>query len=130
MSSEYNGNILYVKDDNGEWIPIPSIVGEKGADGEQGPQGEQGEQGVSGVWFGTTAPESSEYDIWINPDGDETLIDWNEVSSKPFEALNEDDFDVDSEGVLSTTLKVVAMTEEEYEQITPEPNTFYFLYEE
>lgn len=45
MSSEYNGNILYVKDENGEWIPIPSIVGKDGVDGQPGPQGPQGEPG-------------------------------------------------------------------------------------
>lgn len=48
MSSEYNGNILYVKDENGEWIPIPSIVGEKGADGEQGEPGPAGKDGKDG----------------------------------------------------------------------------------
>ena len=37
MSSEYNGNILYVKDENGDWVPIPSVVG------PQGPQGPQGD---------------------------------------------------------------------------------------
>ena len=63
MSSEYNGNILYVKDENGEWIPIPSITGPAGEDGPQGPEGPEGPKGESGVWFGTTAPESSEYDV-------------------------------------------------------------------
>lgn len=48
MSSEYNGNILYVKDENGEWIPIPSIVGPQGEIGPDGPQGPQGETGPEG----------------------------------------------------------------------------------
>ena len=48
MSSEYNGNILYVKDENGEWIPIPSIVGPEGKDGQPGPQGPEGPQGPQG----------------------------------------------------------------------------------
>ena len=56
MSSEYNGNILYVKDENGEWVPIASTVGPKGADGEPGPQGPQGPEGPQG-------PQGDDYEL-------------------------------------------------------------------
>lgn len=41
--------ILKIKDENGNFINIPSIIGEQGPQGERGPQGEQGPQGIQGV---------------------------------------------------------------------------------
>lgn len=38
--------ILKIKDENGNFINIPSIVGPKGATGPQGPEGKQGVSGV------------------------------------------------------------------------------------
>lgn len=43
--------ILSLKDENGNWISVPAIVGPKGSDGtpgEQGPQGEPGPKGDKG----------------------------------------------------------------------------------
>lgn len=48
-------NILQIKDENGNWVNIPAIVGPRGPVGPQGPKGEtgdvgpQGPQGVQGV---------------------------------------------------------------------------------
>ena len=41
--------ILRVKDSNGNWVDIPSIVGPKGDTGATGPKGEQGAQGPTGA---------------------------------------------------------------------------------
>ena len=41
--------ILRVKDSNGNWVDIPSIVGPKGDTGATGPQGPQGEIGPAGA---------------------------------------------------------------------------------
>lgn len=43
------GNILRVKDANGNWITIPALVGEKGDPGPQGIQGIQGPKGDTGA---------------------------------------------------------------------------------
>ena len=40
--------ILNIKDENGDFIAIPSTVGPQGEKGETGPQGPQGEQGPKG----------------------------------------------------------------------------------
>ena len=40
--------ILRIKDENGNFINIPTLKGEKGDVGPQGPQGEQGIQGPKG----------------------------------------------------------------------------------
>ena len=40
--------ILNIKDENGDFIAIPSTVGPQGEKGETGPQGPQGEQGPQG----------------------------------------------------------------------------------
>lgn len=37
--------------------------------------GETGEPGPSGVHYGTTAPTDPDVTVWVNPDGDDTLID-------------------------------------------------------
>lgn len=56
--------ILRVKDGD-IWREIESIVGPKGDTGDTGSQGPKGE---SGVYTGTEEP-SSDYDVWIIPDG-------------------------------------------------------------
>lgn len=38
----------------------------------QGLQGPQGPQGVSGVWLSTTPPTEEGYEVWIDPEGEET----------------------------------------------------------
>lgn len=48
--------ILNIKDENGDFIAIPSTVGPKGEKGETGPQGPQGEQGPKGD-TGETGPK-------------------------------------------------------------------------
>ena len=40
--------ILKIRDENGTFINVPAIKGEKGAVGPQGPKGEQGIQGPKG----------------------------------------------------------------------------------
>lgn len=40
--------ILRVKNENGEWIDVPAIVGPAGPAGEQGPAGKDGVQGPKG----------------------------------------------------------------------------------
>lgn len=40
--------ILKIKDENGEWIGVPAIVGPAGPAGEQGPAGKDGAQGPKG----------------------------------------------------------------------------------
>lgn len=40
--------ILRVKNENGEWIDVPAIVGPAGPAGEQGPAGQDGVQGPKG----------------------------------------------------------------------------------
>lgn len=88
MSSEYNGNILYVKDENGEWIPIPSIVGPEGKDGQPGPQGPAGPQGEPG--------EKGEQ-------GEPGTTEWSGLENKPFESIGTG-LSVDSQGVLSAVV--------------------------
>ena len=41
-------NILKVKDQEGNWIDIPAIVGPQGPAGPAGERGPQGEQGIQG----------------------------------------------------------------------------------
>ena len=41
-------SILRLKDENGNWVDIPSIVGPQGPTGPEGPQGEVGPQGNPG----------------------------------------------------------------------------------
>ena len=53
--------VLQIKDGE-EWKEIEAIIGPEGPDGPQGPKGE------SGVYTGTDEP-SSDYDVWIIPDG-------------------------------------------------------------
>ena len=166
-------------------LPLTGVI-----DGVRGPAGKDGEDGVnavwvgseppesseyevwvdpsgqatevvSGVWYGTSEPTSSSYEVWVNPDGERTLIDWENVGEKPFETIGEG-LSVDSESVLSVDIpepkdelpeiqvgdagklltvnstengvewgvKIVSLTQAEYEQITPDPNTYYFIYEE
>lgn len=38
----------------------------------KGDQGPQGEDGKNTVWIGTTAPIDNYYNVWINPEGEET----------------------------------------------------------
>lgn len=38
----------------------------------QGLQGPQGPQGVSGVWLNTEPPTEEGYEVWIDPEGEET----------------------------------------------------------
>lgn len=40
--------ILKIKNENGEWIDVPAIVGPAGPAGEQGPAGKDGAQGPKG----------------------------------------------------------------------------------
>lgn len=49
------GSILRIKNENGEWVEIPAIVG---------PQGKTGE---SGVHFGANAPTDNNVRIWVDP---------------------------------------------------------------
>lgn len=49
------GAILRIKNENGEWVEIPAIVG---------PQGKTGE---SGVHFGANAPTNNDVRIWVDP---------------------------------------------------------------
>ena len=167
--------------------------------------------------MGTEPPESSEYDVWVNPTGSPFTAEWENVEDKPFETLSSDfnvqdgelhvvggtggasdwedlenkpfesigeGLSVDSQGVLSSTggsgspeisigsdtptgdevlwindsphsvnvpqiddanislvdtwssskivseiPVIVALTQEEYDDITPDPNTYYFIYE-
>lgn len=53
-----------------------TAVGPQGAEGPQGVKGDKGDKGdtgESGVYVGASTP-SSEFDVWINPDGEETFI--------------------------------------------------------
>lgn len=43
--------------------------------------------------MGTEPPESSEYDVWVNPNGSPFTAEWENVEDKPFETLSSD-FDV------------------------------------
>ena len=65
----------------------------------EGVRGLPGKDGNPGVWVGTEPPESSEYEVWVNPYGEPFTAEWENVENKPFETLS-DDFDVDSEGSL------------------------------
>lgn len=40
--------ILYIRNENGEFEPVPAIKGNTGPQGEQGPQGVPGEKGDTG----------------------------------------------------------------------------------
>ena len=50
------GNVLRVKDANGNWLTIPAIIGEKGAKGDKGETGATGPQGPKGD-TGPTGPQ-------------------------------------------------------------------------
>lgn len=59
--------ILQIKDGE-EWKEIEAIKGDTGPKGDTGTPGPKGDKGASGVYTGTTEP-SSDYDVWIIPDG-------------------------------------------------------------
>lgn len=52
--------ILKIKNENGEWIDIPAIVGPEGPKGEQGPKGDTGERGPEGLQ-GPIGPAGQDY---------------------------------------------------------------------
>ena len=56
---------------------IQGIQGERGEKGEQGEKGEKGDTGESGAYYGTEAPQTAKYPIWINPEGEGYDIDRN-----------------------------------------------------
>lgn len=68
-------HVIRLKDEHGNWIPVPTIKGAKGDTGAQGPQGEQGPQGPvgadgkSGVFFGPVDDASEDAIVVVDPAG-------------------------------------------------------------
>lgn len=48
-------NILRVKDDSGNWIDIPAIIGPTGPQGPTGPKGDKGDTGAAAKINGNNA---------------------------------------------------------------------------
>ncbi len=70
------GNIIQVRDENGQWITLPALTGPKGPKGdpgEPGIQGPKGEQGDSGIYYGSTEPTDPLVRAWIDPNGEDTF---------------------------------------------------------
>lgn len=58
--------ILKIKDNNGNYITIPSIIGPAGPAGPAGGTGPAGKDGTN-IQVSTTQPIDSEVEVWINP---------------------------------------------------------------
>lgn len=57
--------------------------------GEQGEQGEPGPQGDSGVYVGSDEPTDDDVNVWIDPDGNASVIDAGEVGYSDSAAYND-----------------------------------------
>lgn len=70
-------SILKIKDDKGEYIAIPAIMGPKGEKGEPGEQGPKGDSGLNGtnIKVSSTEPEDENVEVWINPSASSEIKD-------------------------------------------------------
>lgn len=61
-------SILKIKNDMGEYIAVPALIGPQGPQGEQGEKGPKGDNGINGtnVVVSSTEPTDEEVEIWIN----------------------------------------------------------------
>ncbi|MBR7132337.1 MAG: metallophosphoesterase [Clostridia bacterium] len=61
-------------DGENHWNELPWWLGPKGEDGEQGKDGAPGEPGKAGVYIGSEEPTDEDVSVWIDPNGEDTLI--------------------------------------------------------
>ena len=86
--------ILKVKNENGEYINIPSIKGEQGLRGEKGDKGDKGEAGKSGVHVGSEPPIDESVNIWLNPNGEASnyLATKEDIPTKTSQLINDNEY--------------------------------------
>lgn len=87
-------SVLKIKDQNDNWIQIPTIKGDKGEKGDpfiysdftseqlaslKGDKGDTGEQGASGVYVGDDEPVDEDIYLWIDTDASDEIIDVKDV---------------------------------------------------
>ena len=61
--------ILQFKDENGHWVSVPAVTGERGPQGEPGPQGEQGDMAMA-----VYDPQGKAQDVFAYADAKATEI--------------------------------------------------------
>lgn len=61
--------ILQFKDENGRWVSVPAVTGERGPQGEPGPQGEQGDMAMA-----VYDPQGKAQDVFAYADAKATEI--------------------------------------------------------
>lgn len=66
--------ILKVKDNNGNYITIPSIIGPAGPVGPAGSTGPAGKDGTN-IEISNTQPTDENVEVWINPSATSTVED-------------------------------------------------------